>query len=204
VFAGQTIHSMLARHPATITVYVDGLAASAASLIAMAGDVVIMPKNAMMMVHNPSALVWGAAEDMRHMADALDKIRDSMVAAYRAKTGLDDEQIIELLDAETWMTAEEAVELGFADKVEEAKQVAATIHGDKVVINGVEMDLSRYKLPDRIRDALSAVSPSSNGRNKPEPEARHLMVAPTGGAHKRAPLALYERRVRINKHKGGW
>lgn len=204
VFAGQTIHSMLARHPATITVYVDGLAASAASLIAMAGDVVIMPKNAMMMVHNPSALVWGEAEDMRHMADALDKIRDSMVAAYRAKTGLDDEQIIELLDAETWMTAEEAVELGFADKVEEAKQVAATIHGDKVVINGVEMDLSRYKLPDRIRDALSAVSPSSNGRNKPEPEARHLMVDPTGGAHKRAPLALYERRVRINKHRGGW
>lgn len=204
VFASQAIYSMLSRHPATITVYIDGLAASGASLVAMAGAVIRMPKNAMMMVHNPRAIVIGEAKDMREMADTLDKVRESMVAVYRAKTGLDEDRIIELLDAETWMTAEEAVELGFADEVEEAKQVSATIQGDKVVINGVEMDLSRYKLPDRIRDALSAASPLSNGRKKPGPEARYLTVVPTGGAPKRAPLALYERRVRINKHKGGW
>lgn len=204
VFASQAIYTMLTRHPATVTVYVDGLAASGASLVAMAGDTIRMPRNAMMMIHNPSALVWGEARDMRQMADALDKIREAMVEVYKAKTGLDEDRIIELLDAETWMVAEEAVELGFADEVEEAKQVAATIQGDKVVINGVEMDLSRYKLPDRIRDALSAASPLSNGRKKPGPEARHPTVVPTGGAPKRAPLALYERRVRINKHKGGW
>lgn len=191
VFASQAIYSMLARHPATITVYIDGLAASGASIVAMAGDVVRMPRNAMMMVHNPSALVWGQAKDMRAMADALDKIRESMVEAYRVKTGLDDERIIELLGAETWMTAEEAVELGFADEVEEAKQVAASLHGDKIAVNGVEMDLSRYRLPDKLREALAAKTTPTH-------------TVPTSGSPKRAPVALYERRVRVREHERRW
>lgn len=151
VFAGQAIYSMLKRHPAQVHVYVDGLAASAASLVAMAGDTVIMPRNAMMMVHNPWTFVAGDSAFLRQVADELDKIRESMLAVYESRTGLERAKVIELLDAETWMTAEEAVELGFADEIEEAKQVAASVVGyGRVVVNGVEIDLSRFRNPPKL------------------------------------------------------
>lgn len=149
VFAGQAIYSMLKRHPARVTVYVDGLAASIASVVAMAGDRVIMPRNAMMMVHNPWAMVIGTAADMRKMADDLDQIRESLIAAYQEKTDLSRRRLIAMMDAETWMTAEEAVELGFADELEEAKQVAASLRGSLLVVNGLEVDLSRFRNPPK-------------------------------------------------------
>jgi ATP-dependent Clp protease protease subunit len=145
VFAGQAIYSMLKRHNATVNVYVDGLAASIASIIAMAGDKVIMPKNAMLMVHNPWTGGMGNANDFRKLADDLDKIGESLIAVYQDKTGMDKEKIIELLDAETWMTAEEAVANGFADEIEEDKQIAASINDKTFAINGLNVDISRFK-----------------------------------------------------------
>jgi len=145
VFAGQTIHSMLKRYNATVNVYVDGLAASIASVIAMAGETVYMPQNAMMMIHNPWTFAMGNAEEFRKIADDLDKISESILAAYREKADLEDEEIKELMDAETWMTAEEAVEYGFADEIEEEKQVAASLNAGILTINGQKMDLSRFK-----------------------------------------------------------
>lgn len=127
VFAGQAIYSMLKRHKATINVYVDGLAASIASLIAMAGDKVIMPANAMMMVHNPWTFAYGNANDFRKLADDMDKIRDSMVVAYESRSALTTDEIIELLDAETWLSAEDCLEYGFCDEIEEAKEMAACV-----------------------------------------------------------------------------
>ncbi|MGE5553304.1 MAG: head maturation protease, ClpP-related [Betaproteobacteria bacterium] len=150
LFAGQAIHSMLKRHKAQIEVYIDGLAASSASLVAMAGDVVRMPRNAMIMVHNPWVLAMGNAEELRKVADDLDKAREGMIAAYEDKTHLDREKIIELLDAETWMTAEEAVDLGFADEVEQAKEVAASLDGSHLILNGQRMDLSKYRRPPKL------------------------------------------------------
>lgn len=147
VFAGQAIYSMLKRHQSRVSVYVDGLAASIASVVAMAGDVVYMPRNAMMMLHNPWSLAVGNAAVFRKMADDLDKIRESMVAAYQDKSGLDRDQIIELMDAETWLTAEEAVKFGFVDEIEEAKQVAASLAGGRLVINGQVCDLRRFRNP---------------------------------------------------------
>ncbi len=129
VFAGQTIYSILKRKNAIKTVYVDGLAASIASVIAMAGDRIVIPRNAMIMIHNPYTFTAGNAEELRKMADDLDKIRESIVSTYEDKTGLDRKKIIELMDAETWMTADEAKEYGFADDVEEEKQVAASVGG---------------------------------------------------------------------------
>ncbi|MBQ9565647.1 MAG: Clp protease ClpP [Synergistaceae bacterium] len=82
VFEAQAMYSYLRSHPANVTVRVDGLAASAASLVAMAGDKVIMPANALMMIHNPAGLAMGEAEDMRETADILDKVRDAIAAAY--------------------------------------------------------------------------------------------------------------------------
>jgi ATP-dependent protease ClpP protease subunit len=158
VFAGQAIHSMLVRHPANVTVYVDGLAASIASIVAMAGDTVVMPKNAMMMVHNPWTVALGDAREFRKLAETLDSIRDAMIAAYESKTGKTRAELLPLLNAETWMTADEAVALGFADHVEEKKKVAASLVRPGVLaIGGREFDLGHFKnapqFPDPPRDA---------------------------------------------------
>ncbi len=125
VFVAQAIFSTLKRHSALKTVYIDGLAASSASIIAMVGNRVVMPSNSMMMVHNPWTWSVGESKDFRKLADNLDKVRESMLAVYVEKTGLETEEIIELLDAETWMTAKDALEKGFADEIEGVIEVAA-------------------------------------------------------------------------------
>jgi len=149
VFAGQAIHSILKRHPANVTVYIDGLAASAAVLPVMAGDKVIMPRNAMMMVHNPWTIAVGDSSEFRKVADTLDRVREAIISAYEDKTGMDRDELLAMLEAETWMSAEEAVENGFADEIEEARPIAASALGHgKFMVNGVVVDLSRYdKLP---------------------------------------------------------
>jgi len=174
IFAGQAIYSMLRRHKAKITVYIDGLAASMASVVAMAGDTVYMPHNAMMMIHNPWTIAIGTADDFRKLADDMDKVRESLIVAYQDKSGLDREKIIEMMDAETWMTAEEAVDLGFADEIEQAKQIAASIRGDRLIINGQEFDLRRFRNPlklDLISRFKAGVVPNDVSRKKaPEDE----------------------------------
>jgi ATP-dependent Clp protease, protease subunit len=125
VFDGVAIYNALKRHDARVTVWIDGIAASIASMIAMAGNEVVMPENAILMLHDPSALVIGTASDMRGMADALDKMKAGMVAAYRDKSGRDDAEIEALMAAETWLSADEAVDLGLADRVEQPVRMAA-------------------------------------------------------------------------------
>lgn len=133
VFDGFVIYNALKRHGATITTRIDGVAASAASFIAMAGDTVLMPENAFLMIHNPMSLAGGNADDLRGMADMLDQVRQAMVGIYHAKTGLDDIKIIEMLDAETWLSALDAVALGFADAIEAPVKLAARF--DKQLFN---------------------------------------------------------------------
>jgi ATP-dependent Clp protease protease subunit len=144
-FAGSAIYSMLKRHPAAKTVYIDGLAASAASLIAMAGDKVVMPANAMMMIHRAWTIVLGNANELRKVAEMCDKVDASILTTYVAKTGRSDEDIMALLDAETWMTAQEAVDGGFADEIEAERKIAASLTGRVLNINGQTFDLERYK-----------------------------------------------------------
>lgn len=143
VFAGHAMHSILKAHKAQVIVHIDGIAASAASVVAMAGDRIIMPSNSMMMIHNPMSIALGDAEEMRKVADTLDRVKDSIVAAYRDRTGLSEDRLAELMDQETWMTAAQARELGFADEVEEAVRVAASIGGGSLVVNGTRFDLGR-------------------------------------------------------------
>ncbi len=172
VFAGSAIYSMLKRHKAHVNTIIDGLAASAASVVAMAGDTVIMPKNAMMMIHNPSCIVWGDANECRKMAETLDKVRESMVAAYQDKCGLDAGQITQMMDDEKWMGAEECKELGFCDEIENAKQVAASLSGRILSINGRKFDLSRFKNMPKVFVPRAGVAPSDVSREKaPEDEA---------------------------------
>ena len=125
VFDGIAIHNALKRHSAHITVLVEGIAASIASVIVCAGDEVVMPENAMLMLHEPSAVVSGTADDLLSMAAALEKMRAGLIAAYRDKSGLNEERIAELLAGETWLSADEALELGFADRIEAPVNMAA-------------------------------------------------------------------------------
>lgn len=128
VFAGQAIHSMLKRHKATVNVYIDGLAASIASVIAMAGDKVIIPSNAMMMIHNAWTIGMGNANDFRKLADDMDKINASIKTTYLNKAkNIDEAKLTELMDVETWLNAQDAVDYGFADEIEDAKDYAASL-----------------------------------------------------------------------------
>lgn len=154
VFAGQAIHSMLRRHAAYKTVYIDGIAASIASVIAMAGDKIIMPKNAMMMIHKAWTMMAGNADKMRKMADDMDKIDESIVSTYEAKTGLKPDEIIEFMTAEKWMTAEEAVKNGFADEIEQEKKIAASLDGSFLVVNDQKIDLDRYFNKPKIEEYI--------------------------------------------------
>ena len=120
VFDGITIYNLLKQHPAKITSFIDGLAASIASVIALAGDKVIMAANALYMVHNPTGMAIGSANDMRSLADVLDKIAGTMITTYSSKTGKPEPDIKAMLEAETWMTAEEAKMLLEGYKGEEA------------------------------------------------------------------------------------
>lgn len=132
VFEGIAIYNILQRHPARIIVTVDGLAASIASVIAMAGDEVRMPRNAMMMVHRPWNGVWGNAAELRKAADDLDRIAGSMKESYLAKAGdkITPEKLTELLDAETWLSAQECFDFGLCDMVVDANQVAACVSAE--------------------------------------------------------------------------
>lgn len=125
VFDGTTIYNLLKQHSANITTYIDGLAASIASVIALAGDKVIMAENALFMMHNPSGMVMGTAQDMRSMADVLDKVSGSIATAYVGKSGRPEQEIRELMDSETWLTAEEAMSAGLVDEIGSEMDLAA-------------------------------------------------------------------------------
>lgn len=165
VTAGVAIHSMLKRHKAKVTVYVDGWAASIASIIAMAGDRIVMGKGSMMMIHNPSSGAWGEAKDLRKQADVLDQVRESLLDVYETRTGKSRDELTELLDAETWFTASQAVENGFADEVEDSLPVVASMRNGKAFFNGVAFDFSKFKNAPKLPEAKPHTGGVVQGRH---------------------------------------
>lgn len=139
VFAGIAIYNMLKASGKTIAAKVMGVAASAASLILMAGDTIEMPKNTFVMVHNPISGVYGNAEEMRERAEVLDKIGDSITATYVTKTGMDEAEMKVLLSKDTWLTADEALAKGFATAVTDEIKATASF------------DMARADLPAHIK-----------------------------------------------------
>jgi len=115
--AAAQIYNMLTEYKGKVTVFIDGLAASAASVIAMAGDEIVMSPVSLMMIHNPSCIAWGDSEDLRKEAEILDEFKESIINAYEIKTGLSRVKISHLMDCETWFNANKAVEFGFADRI---------------------------------------------------------------------------------------
>jgi len=125
--AASQIYSAMMDYPGNITVKIDGLAASAASVIAMAGTRVLMAPTAMIMVHNPATGAFGDHNDMKAAIRMLDEVKESIINAYELKTGLSRDEISRLMEAETWMNANKAMELGFADGlIEDGKKTAPT------------------------------------------------------------------------------
>ena len=117
VFAAAQIYNMLMDYKGNVTVKIDGLAASAASVIAMAGTKVLMSPVAMMMIHNPATMAMGEAKDMQKAIVMLNEVKESILNAYESKTGLTRARLSHMMDDETWFNAKKAVELGFADKI---------------------------------------------------------------------------------------
>jgi ATP-dependent Clp protease protease subunit len=149
----------------------------------MAGDKIIIPINAMMMIHKCWTIALGNAAEMRKIADDLDKIDESIVAAYIAKTGLEEADIIELMEDETWMTAQDAIDYGFADEIEESKQVAASLRNGVLVVNGQEVDISKFNnVPDfpkskKITRTRAQPTPVPAPAPEPEPVGQALQIA---------------------------
>lgn len=132
VFDGMAIYNQLKRHRAYKNVYVDGIAASIASVIALAGDKIVIPKNAYFMIHQATAIGWGTATDFRKMADMLDTVEEGILNVYEGHSTLVRKEIKAMMEAETWMTGEEAAEYGFADEIGEEIQIAASVAASEI------------------------------------------------------------------------
>jgi len=115
VFAASQIYNMLMDYKGHVTVKIDGIAASAASVIAMAGSEVLMSPVALMMIHNPMTLAFGDTEEMKKAIGMLSEVKESILNSYEIKTGLSRAKLSHLMDAESWFNAKKAIELGFAD-----------------------------------------------------------------------------------------
>lgn len=131
VFEGIAIYNMLKRHKAKVNIYVDALAASIASVIAMSGDTIFMPKNSMMMIHNAWTYSVGNADELRKAADDLDRINESSNQAYRERNlTISEDELQSLLDAETWLSADECLQYGLCDEVIQSNEAVAQVSKD--------------------------------------------------------------------------
>ena len=152
--AASQIYAMLMDYPGNVTVKIDGIAASAASVIAMAGTKVLMAPTALMMIHNPATMAFGDHADMEKAIDMLSEVKESIINAYELKTGLSRVQLSHMMDDTTWMNAKRAVELGFADGILTDEKHSTDAEGYAFSASAVE------------RALINKIS----GRNKPEPK----------------------------------
>ncbi|MFA1603162.1 head maturation protease, ClpP-related [Alcaligenes faecalis] len=179
VFAANAIFNELMRHELPVETRVDGVAASAASLIFMAGDERIMPENATLMVHNAWTIAAGTADELRDTAEMMDKVREGIVSAYR-RSGQSEESVIEMMDATTWMTALDAQALGFCTAIEEPVRLVASAN--------IEDALDRMRdVPAALRTQLLAAAnddpdPDLGPEPEPEPEPELTPPAPQDAA----------------------
>lgn len=165
VFAGITIYNILKRHPAYVTVHVDGMAASSAAIVAMAGDTVIIPRCGTIMLHNAWTRVSGNKSDLYAMADELKRIDGQLAGIYAAKSGKDAEYFAGLMDGNSWMSGEEALAAGLCDEVDDT-QVAACV--DAAV-------LARYKnVPGKIADNGAETQPMADSNIALENQRKHF------------------------------
>lgn len=165
VFAGLLIYNLLKAHKGRVTVKVAGLAASIASVIAMAGDEILMAPSSCMMIHQPWTRTTGNARDMEKTAEMLDEISHGLMDAYARKTGKDEAEIRTLMDQETWMSAQSAVEMGFADGLweegrEEFRPRASLTHGSRCP--DLDVLMARAREWNQTEDAKTGAKPQTH------------------------------------------
>ena len=144
VFSAVAIANTLKNHKAKVTANIDGLAASAATIITSACDTVRMPKNALFMIHNPITFAYGNNQEMQKTVEMLDKVKNNIIETYLSKTKADKKTLSELMDNETWMDAETAKEYGFIDEILD-ESVEKEVIENKLIINNMAFDISRFK-----------------------------------------------------------
>lgn len=164
--AAAQIYNMLANYKGTVTVRIDGIAASAASVIAMAGTKVIMSPVSMMMIHNPMTIAFGDSANMQKAIAMLDEVKESIINAYEIKTGLSRAKLSRLMDAETWMDANSAIEMGFADEIMQRNTA------DAVEVPQVSNVYSRTAVTNHLMDKIAA---KCRIEQKPKTTADSLM-----------------------------
>ena len=162
--AAAQIYNMLMDYPGNVTVKIDGIAASAASVIAMAGTKVLMSPVSMLMIHNPMTVAFGDSGEMQKAIEMLGSVKDSIINAYEIKTGLSRAKLSHLMDAETWMDANKAVELGFADEIMKRSGEAEDIE-----VPTVSMLYSKANVVNSLMDKLAhkcAIEPKPTNKHR--------------------------------------
>lgn len=153
--AAAQIYNMLLEYKGNVTIKIDGIAASAASVVAMAGNKVIMSPVSMLMIHNPMTMAAGDTTEMKKAISMLTEVKESIINAYELKTGMGRDKIAKLMDAETWMDANKAVELGFADEIlsrESSVKQSAMMYSENVVSRKLWNKMSaKYRPKDQGR-----------------------------------------------------
>lgn len=156
VFAAHAIHNQLIAYAGNVDVVIDGIAASAATIIAMAGARITMPTNSMMMIHNPAMGLDDhyTADDLDKYANALRAVRQSIIAAYMKRVSVDQAQIEQMMDAETWLTAQECVDMGLADAID--GRIKSVLDGNNLIVNSLKIDITNYKNRECLAHCVNA------------------------------------------------
>ena len=168
--AAAQIYNMLMDYPHNVTVKIDGIAASAASVIAMAGTKVLVSPVSMMMIHNPMTVAMGDTAEMQKAIEMLSSVKDSIINAYEIKTGLSRAKLSHLMDAETWMDANKAVELGFADEIMTRSEVSEDMEPP-----AVSMLYSKAAVVNSLMDKIAAKCKTNPKKTEdPKPQGRSV------------------------------
>lgn len=163
--AASQIYAMLMDYPGEVTVKVDGLAASAASVIAMAGTKVLMAPTAMLMIHNPMTAAFGDSAEMQKAIEMLTEVKESIINAYEIKTGLSRSKLARLMDEETWMNAKRAIELGFCDELLESNNAAEPV---------VAFAFSRRACDNALYNKLTNAMPNTEEEGRSVEELKRI------------------------------
>ncbi|MCH5379836.1 head maturation protease, ClpP-related [Limosilactobacillus reuteri] len=179
VFAASEIYSMLSAYSGKVTVNIQGLAASAASVIAMAGDEVNISPTAQMMIHKASTVAMGNADDLAHDSKMMDSTDQSIINAYEAKTGMNRDDILQMMANETWMTAQEAVDKGFADNVSAGTKTSKVVNSISTPLINSDAIAKIKTLMAKARDAKpnNKVEMPENNDTKPTPSLKDEKLA---------------------------
>ena len=166
VFAAQAIYTQLKAYTGKVTMYIDGMCASAATIIACAGDTVIMPSNTIYMIHNPKSAMLGYfdAPQLDKISASLDAVKQTIVNVYMARVNgaLSETQLKHKMDSESWMTASEAKNYGFVDEITDAIPIENKWEGDALIVNSVSCRLDRFKNISELRAILPEEKPKGS------------------------------------------